>query len=766
MSSNLVIVESPAKCKTINKYLGKDYQVLASYGHVRDLPAKDTSIDTEHDFAMTYAPIERNKKHVDAIKRAAKKADTIYLATDPDREGEAISWHVHQELDQAGLLENKKVCRIAFHEITQSAVSQALEHPRELSQNLIDSQQTRRALDFLVGFNLSPLLWKKVRQGLSAGRVQSPALRMIVERENEIQNFVRQEYWRITAHLEANKAFTAKLMVLNGHKLEQFDLNDENKATEAVSQIKQDAGGFLYVSTVTRKQKRRNPQPPFITSTLQQEASRKLGFGTKKTMTLAQQLYEGVDIGGGDPMGLITYMRTDSVQLSQEAITDIRNYISTHFQAGDLPKNPRVFKAKSKNAQEAHEAIRPTMVDQHPDKLKNVLSNDQHKLYQLIWKRAVASQMTHALLNTLSVDFHTENGQHSFRATGSHIHKPGFMVLYQESTDDPSGENNEDSMAIPALEEGQKVTLNDVVPSQHFTEPPPRYSEATLVKALEAHGIGRPSTYSAIISTLLQREYAELRDKRFYPTDVGIIVNKFLTEYFSQYVDYNYTANLEDKLDAIAEGKAQCVPVLEKFWKPFIRQVEQINEGVKRSDITQEKLEENCPECGRELSIRLGKRGRFIGCTGYPECRYTRPLEGNAQESQEPEVVQDRQCPQCGADLVIKTGRYGKFIGCSGYPKCRHMEPLEKPRDTGVQCPQCQQDNIMEKKSRRGKIFYSCNRYPKCKYSLWNKPLAEPCPQCQSPIMMYKVTKKYGTQKVCPNSDCKYTENLESEDQN
>ncbi len=763
MSKNLVIVESPAKCKTINKYLGKDFTVLASYGHVRDLPAKENSIDTENDFKMTYQLIDRNKKHVDAIKKAAKSCETIYLATDPDREGEAISWHVHQALKNARLLKDKNVYRIAFNEITKTAVSEAIANPRELSMDLVNSQQARRCLDFLVGFKLSPLLWKKVRRGLSAGRVQSPALRMIVERENEIQSFVKQEYWSITGNLKANKkVFPAKLTHYNEKKLEQFDINSEDLATSAIEVINQDANGTLIVSNVEKKQKKRNPQPPFITSTIQQEASRKLGFSTKKTMMVAQQLYEGVDLGSGEAMGLITYMRTDSIHLSEDAIRDIRNHINKVYGEENLPGSPRVFKSKSKNAQEAHEAIRPTLVDNTPDSVKSFLTADQFKLYQLVWKRAVASQMIHAVINTLSIEFETQNQKHIFKATGSNIHKPGFITLYQESTDDDKPTETEDEINIPLLEKGAKVNLLEIIPKQHFTEPPPRYSEATLVKSLEEHGIGRPSTYSSIISTLMQREYVELVSKRFHPTDVGNVVNKFLTEYFTKYVDYDYTAKLEDKLDSIANGNVDWLPVMHQFWKPFIKLVEEIDGSVKRSDVTQEKIDEKCPDCGNELSIRLGRRGKFIGCTNYPECKYTRPVEGDNQEKEkvEPEIIPDRKCPSCESDLVIKMGRYGKFVGCSNYPECKHMEPLEKPKDTGVECPQCKKANIMEKKSRRGKIFYSCNQYPKCKYSLWYKPIAESCPKCNWPILMHKSTKKFGEQKVCPQEECDFVENI------
>jgi len=758
MSRSLVIVESPAKAKTIKKYLGKGFDVLASYGHVRDLLPKEGAVDPEHDFSMTYQLIEKNEKHVEAISKALKKADNLYLATDPDREGEAISWHLYEILKQRNLLKNKTVGRVAFNEVTKRAVKEAVENPRELSVALIDAQLARRALDFLVGFNLSPLLWKKIRRGLSAGRVQSPALRLIVERELEIEKFKPREYWTIEAEVEAEKqGFTAKLTHLKSKKLSQFSINSEKIAKDAQTTLIQDANGKLVVVKVEKKKRKRNPAAPFTTSTLQQEASRKLGFTAKKTMSVAQQLYEGIDIGG-ETVGLITYMRTDSVNLAGEALQEIREYIKGKFGADNLPAEARIFKTKAKNAQEAHEAIRPTSVNNEPDAIKSKLSKDQYRLYELIWKRTVSCQMIHATMDTVAVDMSAGEGN-LFRANGSILVSPGFMAVYQESQDDSKTRDDKDRL-LPPMKEGDEIALLKILPEQHFTEPPPRYSEASLVKALEEFGIGRPSTYASIISTLQSREYVTMDKKRFIPTDVGRIVNKFLTEHFTQYVDYDFTANLEDQLDAISRGEKDWVKTLREFWQPFKDLVDDKDKNVDRKDVTHEKIDEKCPKCAGSLAIRLGRRGRFIGCDNYPECDYTRNVGEDANA--EPEVIEDRKCPECGADLIIRHGRYGKFIGCSSYPDCKHIEPLEKPEDTGIECPECHQGNMLKRKSRNGKIFFSCARYPDCKYAVWNQPLEEACPECGFPMLTQKVTKRRGTEKVCPQKDCGYSEQAET----
>lgn len=761
MSKNLVIVESPAKAKTIKKYLGKDFEVLASYGHVRDLLPKEGAVDPEHHFAMKYRVIDKNAKHVDAIAAALKKADALYLATDPDREGEAISWHVYELLKEKKALKNKEVRRIVFYEITKSAVNEALVNSRDLAMELVNAQQARRALDYLVGFNLSPLLWKKIRRGLSAGRVQSPALRMIVEREEEIERFQPQEYWTIEADASAREQpFSAKLIQLQHNKVEQFTIVNAEQAEYARDILLKAANGQLVVTKVTKKQRKRNPAAPFTTSTLQQEAARKLGFTAQRTMRIAQQLYEGVDVGQG-AVGLITYMRTDSVNLAQEAIADIRKLITERFGAHNVPAGPRLYQTKSKNAQEAHEAIRPTSVRLVPEEIKHYLSPEQFKLYELIWKRTVASQMIHATIDTVAVDLSCGEGN-IFRANGSVIAEPGFIAVYQEGIDDRKKGDDEANKLLPAMAEGEIIDLRVIRNEQHFTEPPPRYSEASLVKALEEYGIGRPSTYATIISTLQQRGYVVLEQKRFKPTDVGRIVNKFLTQHFTQYVDYDFTAKLEDELDAISRGEKEWVPVMEEFWQPFNHQVHSVEENVKRKDVTQEALEENCPKCGKQLSIRLGKRGRFVGCTGYPDCDFTRNLdEDNAAAVEAPEIIEGRSCPECNSALQIKKGRYGKFIGCTNYPACKHMEPLEKPADTGVECPQCKKGSLVSRKSRYGKLFYSCSTYPKCHYAVWNEPINEPCPKCKWPILTLKTTKRKGTEKICPQKECGYAAAVE-----
>jgi len=756
---NLVIVESPAKCKTIKKYLGKDFEVLASYGHVRDLIPKEGAVDTANDFEMKYQVIEKNDRHVQAITKALAKADALYLATDPDREGEAISWHLYELLKKRKKLKDKAVYRVIFNEITKRAVQDAVANPRELSMDLVNAQQARRALDYLVGFNLSPLLWKKVRRGLSAGRVQSPALRLIVERELEIEAFTTREYWTIEADtLKEQQSFSAKLTHLQNEKLNQFSITDEDTATQAEKTLLSAANGQLTVDKVEKKQRRRNPAAPFITSTLQQEAARKLGFTTQRTMRTAQQLYEGIDIGG-DTTGLITYMRTDSVHLAQEALDEIREFITECYDSKQLPAQPRTFKTKAKNAQEAHEAIRPTSAHRMPKELKDALSKDQFRLYELIWKRTIASQMIHATLHTVAADLGCGEGN-VFRATGSTIANPGFMALYLEGVDDAKAGDGDEKM-LPPLEQGETIQLKAIRTGQHFTEPPPRFSEASLVKALEEHGIGRPSTYASIISTLQDRGYTELDKKRFMPTDVGRVVNKFLTDYFTKYVDYNFTAKLEDELDEVSRGEKEWVPLLEQFWSPFKDRIDHTEKNVKRSDVTHEAMDEKCPKCSEPLSIRLGRHGRFIGCNNYPECDYTRDLNADASEKDEPEVVEGRKCPKCESDLIIRRGRYGKFIGCSNYPECRFIEPLEKPEDTGVTCPKCNKGTLLKRKSRRGKIFFSCSGYPKCDYATWNEPLEEPCPRCGWPVLTIKTTKRRGTEKVCPQKECTFSESIE-----
>jgi len=616
MSNSLLIVESPAKAKTIKKYLGKGFHVLASYGHVRDLIPKTGAIDPDDNFSMKYQLIEKNEKHVDAIKKALKKADTLYLATDLDREGEAISWHLYELLKEAGSLKDKTVHRIAFNEITKRALKEAVDSPRELSMPMVNAQQARRALDYLVGFNLSPLLWKKVQRGLSAGRVQSPALRMIVSREEEIEAFDSKEYWTVFADTEKDsKKISSKLRIYNNEKVSQFTINNTELAETAQKTLSNAANGKLVVSKITKKQTKKNPAPPFTTSTLQQEASRKLGFSAQRTMRTAQQLYEGMDIGHGETVGLISYMRTDSLMLSQDALTEIRELIINRYGKDNLPDEARVFKNKSKNAQEAHEAIRPTSANHIPENIKSALKPDQFKLYELIWKRTVACQMVQATLDTVAVDLKCGDA-HQFRANGSTIKHPGFMSVYMEDQDDAETDadgrkKDEDEKFLPALEEGEELKLLEIITNQHFTKPPPRYTEASLVKALEEYGIGRPSTYASIISTLQNREYVVNENRRFTPTDMGRIVNTFLTQYFTDYVDYDFTARLEDELDAISRDEEEWLPLMQKFWSPFIQKVEDIDENVSRADVAQSRDVGVDKESGKPITVRMGPYGAF-----------------------------------------------------------------------------------------------------------------------------------------------------------
>lgn len=757
MSAKLLIVESPSKAKPLKKYLGKEFEVLASYGHVRDLIAKNGAVDTKGNFAMKYEVIARNSKYVEAIASAVKEADTLYLATDPDREGEAISWHLLELLNERGLLEGKAVYRVVFHEITQTAVLEAVANPRQVSLDLVNAQQARRALDYLVGFNLSPLLWKKIRRGLSAGRVQSPALRLIVEREQEIRAFITREYW--TVHLSTEKgrqAFEGKLVQYKGEKLEQFSL-DADKQAAAIIELKA-AGDQVTVTRIEKKRKQRSPAAPFTTSTLQQESVRKLGMTTDRAMRAAQNLYEGIDVGQGIT-GLITYMRTDSVALAKDALEEIRGYIGEQYTPDYLPKEAVVYRNKTKNAQEAHEAIRPTSVFRTPESVKGFLTVDQARLYEMIWKRTVASQMSPAQFDTVSVDLAPRVVDTIFRATGQTLAFPGFIDLYREDQDDTEEEGDS---RLPLLVQDEELPVKDWRGDQHFTQPPPRYTEASIVKALEEFGIGRPSTYVSIISTLKTREYVLVDKKRFQPTDTGEIVNKFLTEHFAQYVDYNFTANLEDELDRVSNGELDWIGVLRQFWDGFSQQIEE-KQNLSRKEVTQEELGEECPKCSKPLSIRFGKRGKFIGCSGYPECDYTRNMNESAEEAaaaavEEPVLVEGRSCPKCESALTIKQGPYGKFIGCTSYPKCKFIEPLEKPKDTGVSCPECKKGLLIERKSRYGKLFYSCNTYPDCKYATWNPPINESCPKCAWPIMTLKTTKRRGTEKVCPQKECGYAE--------
>jgi DNA topoisomerase I len=656
--SKLLIVESPSKAKTLKKYLGKDFEVLASYGHVRDLIPKNGAVDPENQFAMKYDLIDRNKKHVDAIAKAVKAADSIYLATDPDREGEAISWHIAELLADKKLLKNKLLKRVEFNEITQTAVKYAIDHPRDIAMNLVNAQQARRALDYLVGFNLSPLLWKKIRRGLSAGRVQSPALRLIVERELEIEAFNSQEYWSI--HLDVLKqknSFSAKLIQLNGEKVSQFTVINHDQQSSIVGKLLIASAGKTTISRVEKKQRKRSPAAPFTTSTLQQESVRKLGFTTSRAMRIAQQLYEGIDVGSGT-VGLITYMRTDGISLAQEAIMQIRDYIKKNFDTNYVPKTPNIYKNKSKNAQEAHEAIRPTDVTRTPASVRQYLNDEQFKLYELIWKRTLASQMTPAIFDAVSVDLSVGSEANLFRATGQTLVFPGFIGVYKEGTDNV--EDDDAEAKLPHLETGEVLDVEKIYGEQHFTEPPPRYGEASLVKTLEEYGIGRPSTYASIISTLQDREYVLLDKKRFTPTDVGRVVNKFLTEHFTKYVDYDFTANLESALDDVAEGTREWLPLMDEFWQGFNNQV------ISKADVDRpgnELIDEMCPKCGKQLQKQLSRYGTFIGCTGYndePKCDYKRSANGAAEVGADPITIGSDV--ESGKDILLMNGPYGPYI--------------------------------------------------------------------------------------------------------
>ncbi len=679
MSNNLVIVESPAKAKTIKKYLGKDFEVLASYGHVRDLVPKEGAVDTEHHFAMKYQVVERNQKHVDAISRALKKAKALFLATDPDREGEAISWHLYELLKGQGELEGKSVQRVVFYEITKNSVREAMAQPRELSVDLVNAQQARRALDFLVGFNLSPLLWKKVRPGLSAGRVQSPALRMICEREDEIAAFVAREYWTIDAELEhSEQKFPGKLVEYAGAKVEQFSFTTAAQAEAVERTLREAARGVLTVLEIERKQRRRNPAPPFTTSTLQQEAARKLSFSAQKTMRVAQQLYEGVDIGEG-AVGLITYMRTDSLNLAQEAIGQIRDVIVNLYGKEGLSEEIRVFKTKSKNAQEAHEAIRPTAANIVPADIEKYLEADQFRLYSLIWKRTVACQMAPAVFDTVAVELLAGTPEQAaagraartvLRANGSTLVKPGYISVYQEGMDDVVQDDSDH--VLPPMKEGDRVKLLGVVPTQHFTEPPPRFSEASLVKALEEYGIGRPSTYASIISTLRDREYVDIESRRFTATDIGKIVSRFLTQYFTTYVDYDFTAKMEDSLDAVASGEQEWVPLLERFWKPFIDLVTHTETSVSREEVAQARELGVDPVSGKPMTVRMGRFGPFvqIGTKDDEE----KPKFAGLRPGQKMDLITFAEAIElfklprklgvtaAGEEIIANTGRFGPYV--------------------------------------------------------------------------------------------------------
>jgi DNA topoisomerase I len=797
MAKNLVIVESPAKAKTIGKYLGTNYTVKASLGHVKDLPKKDLAVDVENDFTPIYEVIEGKKKLIAELKQAAKGADTVYLAADPDREGEAICYHLQEELEDKK--HNKKIFRVMFNEITKNAIQKAFEKPASVNLHLVDAQQARRVLDRLVGYKISPLLWDKVRRGLSAGRVQTVALRLIVDREREIRAFVKKEYWTIDVNLGAKKPpqLSAHLAKKNE---ENVEIPDETSAQAIVSTLE---GATYTVRSVTNKEKRRNPVAPFITSTLQQEAARKLRFSVKRTMMLAQKLYEGVELSKEEgATGLITYMRTDSTRVSNDALDEVRGLITERYGAEYRPAQPNTYKSK-KDAQDAHEAIRPTSSLRTPDSIAKFLAEDELKLYRLIWMRFVASQMTPAVFDQTTIDVETkgkDGATYLFRATGSVPKFDGFLKVYEEGKDQKDEDDDELKNKLPAVTQGEVLKFRSILPEQHFTEPPPRFTEATLVKELEADGVGRPSTYASILSTIQEREYVLKEGGKFAPTELGMVVTDLLLESFDDLFDVTYTARMEAELDSIEEGKLDWRIAMSDFYERFqkdIAHAERNMTDIKRMEIPTDFV---CEKCGKPMVIKWGRHGKFIACTGYPECTNTRELpaeEGSISEqdeaeycdncgrpmvlkkgrfgqfmacsgypdckttkqlgeAQKPKDVQlDEDCPNCGNKLVKKFGRFGEFTACSNYPKCKFV----KQKTIGVKCPNCSEGEIIERRSKKGKTFYGCNRYPDCDFVAWGKPIPEKCPECGGSYLIEKYLKA-GAFAQCPNAECKFKKPL------
>lgn len=750
MGKNLVIVESPAKAKTINKYLGKDYVVKASVGHVRDLPKSRIAVDVKNDFQPEYEVIRGKGKVVAELRKAAKAADKVFLAPDPDREGEAIAWHVASELG----VPEENLFRVMFNEITESAVTEAIKNPGKIDIRKVDAQQARRVLDRLVGYQVSPLLWNKVRRGLSAGRVQSVALRLVCEREHEIAAFKPQEYWSVTAHLMAGSPppFTAKLSRISGKRLELLSLKDEASTSSVLEGV---LGKKFVVSEVSKKEKKQNPVPPFTTSKLQQEAARKLRFTAKKTMMVAQQLYEGLELGPEGSVGLITYMRTDSTRVADEAVKDVRGFIEGRYGKEYLPAKPPRY-ASQKKAQEGHEAIRPTSVNRDPDSVKPFLEKDQLALYRLIWNRFVASQMNPAVLDMTGVDITAD--KYTFRATGTVVRFKGFMAVYTEGKDEEPSDSDEDSetRTLPPLAEGDVLSLDRLEPKQHFTQPPPRYTEARLVKELEEKGIGRPSTYASILSTIVDREYVEKLQNAFHSTELGEVVNGLLVQSFPDLFNVEFTAKMEDELDGIEEGTIGWVDAVKDFYGPFEKALITAQKGMRNVKREETPTDIACDKCGKMMVIKWGRNGRFLACPGYPDCKNTRELPDKEGESKpravaEPEVT-DELCPKCGSPMVIKTGRFGKFLACSGYPACKTTKPIS----LGVPCPKGCGGHLSERRTKRGKPFYGCTNYPKCDFATWNRPIPEKCPKCDSPYLEEKYTKKEGAMIVCPNKDCDY----------
>ena len=757
MSKSLVVVESPAKARTIKKILGRDYIVESSVGHIRDLPKKELGVDIENAFRPKYVLIRGKGKVVKSLQSEARKVENIYLAADPDREGEAICWHLAEELKKT----KKPIYRIIYNEITKSAILNAIENPGEIDMSLVDAQQARRVLDRLVGYQISPILWRSVKPGLSAGRVQSVAVRLICEREEEIEKFEPKEYWTLTATLtpvDVEHLFSAKLHKIGSKKGEINNYGfriDEERAKELAADAKTEN---YVVEKVEKRERKQRPVPPFITSTLQQEASRKLRFAAKKTMFIAQQLYEGLEIGREGSVGLITYMRTDSTRVAQEAVQAARNHIENTYGAAYLPDRAVNYRSK-KGAQDAHEAIRPTVPLRTPEELKSYLNTEQYRLYDLIWKRFIASQMKPAILDATTIDI--KAGTYLFRATGSVIKFKGFRRIYMEGKDDSTANENEasqENINLPTIKVGDPLDLRKLEPKQHFTQPPPRYNEATLVKMLEAKGIGRPSTYASILSTIQDRGYVTRERRQLAPTDVGRLVNALLIKGFENIIDVKFTAEMEEQLDTIAEGKVEWSQTLGEFYPSFQTALQEAPDKMYEArKAMEEESEEKCDKCGSNMIIKWGRYGRFLGCANYPECKTIKSLNADDTSPPEPELT-DTECDKCGKPMVIRTSRVGgKFLSCSGYPKCKNAKPIP----IGIDCPEAECDGYLgERRSRRGKVFYGCSNYPKCEFSTWDKPLPEPCPACNAPFLVEKTRKARGSETVttlttCPS--CKYT---------
>jgi DNA topoisomerase I len=763
MAKNLVIVESPAKAKTIGKYLGRDYQVKASVGHIMDLPKNKLGVDVHNGFAAEYHVIQGKAKVVEELRKAAKDKEYIYLASDPDREGEAIAWHIAEKIDKRG----KKIRRLLLNEITKKAVQEAVKRPAELNRDLYESQIARRVLDRLVGYQISPLLWKKVRRGLSAGRVQSVAVRVITEREREIQAFVPEEYWSIIANLEGKipPAFEARLAKVGDKRLDNktFRITNEAEAKEILAHLE---GADWTVAKVEKRDRRRNPAPPFITSRLQQEASRKLGYSPARTMGIAQRLYMGVDLGDEGSVGLITYMRTDSPRISPEMTAAARAYINDTYGDSYVPERPNVYRS-AKTAQEAHEAIRPTSLDYAPERVVPYLSREELNLYTLIWNRFFASQMAPALFEQTSVDI-TANDC-TFRATGQVLRFDGFLRVYMEGKDDKTSDEDDDNETqLPPLSDGDVLRLLQLTPNQHFTQPPPRFTQATLIKELEEKGIGRPSTYASIMETILTKEYVqEDEQRRLRPTQLGMLITDLLVGSFPDILNVEFTAGMEAVLDHIEDGQEDWHRAIERFYLPFSAALERAEKEMRDVKGSGEPTDIPCTECtDGKMTIRWGRNGEFLACSNYPQCKstrnFTRDERGQIIPQEKEQILTDETCEKCGKPMQVRFSRYGKFLGCSGYPECTNIRKPGKPvKSLGVQCPECHEGDLLQKWSRRGKVFYSCSRYPKCTFALWDRPVPEPCPRCHAPFVVEKTTKQAGTTRRCIRKECNYQEAVE-----